>query len=282
LIERTHFAAAVPGGELAGWSAGSGPDVLLLHGGPGLNFSYLDDLAEELAAGFHVACFQQRGLDPSTLEGPFTVAQSVQDTISVLDALGWNRALVVGHSWGGQLALRLVGACPERLRGVLAIDPPGVVGDGGMAAFETEIVARTPKAGRERAEELDRRAMAGQGTPEEALESLGLFWGSYFADPEHVPAMPGLRIAVDAYAGIIGEVTVDTADVAAQLASTEVSYGVLAGGASPMPWGQAARLTAELSAQAFLTVVPHAGHFPWVEEPGCALAALRRLESQIP
>jgi pimeloyl-ACP methyl ester carboxylesterase len=281
LTAREDFSVAVPGGSLAGWSTGSGPEVLLLHGGPGLNFSYLDGLAEELAAGFHVACFQQRGLEPSTLEGPFTVEQAVQDAVAVLDELGWTRALVVGHSWGGQLALRLIAACPGRLRGVLGVDPLGVVGDGGMAAFEAEIIARTPKARRERAEELDRRAMAGEGTPEEALESLELFWDAYFADPQNVPAMPPLRISVDAYSGITGEVTTDTAMLAAQIPRAGVPYGILAGAASPMPWGQAARASAELSSGSFLIVVPNAGHFPWIEEPGCVLAALTRLQTAI-
>ena len=56
-----------------------------------------------------------------------------------------------------------------------------------------------------------------------------------------------------------------------------MQYGVLAGGASPMPWGQAARATVELSPRAFLKVVPAAGHFPWLDEPGCVRAALNRL-----
>jgi pimeloyl-ACP methyl ester carboxylesterase len=43
------------------------------------------------------------------------------------------------HSWGGHLALRLAAAHPERLLGVLAVDPLGIVGDGGMAAFDTEM-----------------------------------------------------------------------------------------------------------------------------------------------
>jgi proline iminopeptidase len=75
------------------------------------------------------------------------VAQSTNDALAVLDALQWSRALIVGHSWGGHLALRLAAAHPERRLGALAVDPLGVVGDGGMADLEAEIVARTPKEG---------------------------------------------------------------------------------------------------------------------------------------
>jgi pimeloyl-ACP methyl ester carboxylesterase len=277
VVGRETFTVETAAGTLAGWVAGSGPRVLLLHGGPGLSFEYLDDLAAELGVGFRVAAYQQRGLEPSTLNGPFTIAQALEDAITVLDGLEWNRALVVGHSWGGQLALRLVAGQPDRLLGALAVDPVGVVGDGGIGGFEAEMTARTPEADRRRARELDDRAMAGRGTPEEALESLRIMWPSYFGDPENVAPMPPMRMSVEAYAGVIGEVTADTEQLAAAVAASPVPFGVLAGAASPIPWGQAARATAELSPNAFLKVVPGGGHFPWFEQPGCVRAALARL-----
>ena len=274
---RETFTVTAAGGELGGWLTGDGPRTLLLHGGPGLSFEYLDELGDELATDFRVAAYQQRGLEPSTLHGPFTVAQAVDDAIAVLGALEWEQALVVGHSWGGQLALRLTVDHPDRLLAALAVDPLGVVGDGGQAAFEAEMGARTPRADRARSRELDDRAMSGEGTPEDFLESLRLVWPAYFPDPDNVPPMPPLRVSVEAYSGIINEVTDDTDRIAAALADTDLPYGVLAGAASPMPWGQAARATADLSARAFLKVIPAAGHFPWLDEPGCVRAALTRL-----
>lgn len=275
--ERDLFTVEVVGGSLGGWVEGEGAPVLLLHGGPGLSYEYIDELGAELGLGFRVGAYQQRGLEPSTLEGPFTVVQAIRDAVAVLDALEWSRPLVVGHSWGGQLALRLAAAHPERLLGVLAVDPLGIVGDGGMAAFEAEMMARTPKADRARAHELDERAMAGMGTSEEGLESLRMVWPAYFADPENTPPMAPIRMSVDAYSGIVAEVTSGTDEVAASLSTGQVPYGVIAGAGSPMPWGQAARASAELSPRAFLTIVPAAGHFPWLETPGCVRAALKRL-----
>jgi pimeloyl-ACP methyl ester carboxylesterase len=271
------FTVGVAGGSLGGWVEGEGVPVLLLHGGPGLSFEYLDELSTEVGPGFRVAAYQQRGHKPSTLEGPFTIAQAIVDAVAVLEGLGWSQALIVGHSWGGHLALRFAAAHPGLLAGALAIDPLGIVGDGGMAAFDSEMYARTPKEHRERARELDQRAMAGEGTAEDDLESLRLVWPAYFADPENAPPMPPIRISVAAYSGIIGEVTAGTDEVAAALAAGQVSYGVIAGAGSPMPWGLAARASSELSPRAFLTIVPAAGHFPWVEAPGCVRDALRRL-----
>jgi pimeloyl-ACP methyl ester carboxylesterase len=274
---RRSLAVPVAGGTLGGWAVGEGTPVLLLHGGPGLSFEYLDELGAELASDYQVLAYQQRGLEPSTLQGPFTIAQAITDAVAVLDECEFSRALIVGHSWGGQLALRLAAAHPERVLGVLALDPVGIVGDGGQAAFEAELIARTPQEGRARARELDERAMAGQGTAEEALESLRIFWPAYFAAPENARPMPPIRMSVEAYSGAISEVTKGTDELAAAIASSEVPYGVIAGAGSPMPWGQAARASVELSPHAFLVVVPCAGHFPWLEQPGCVLAALQRL-----
>src|SRR5690349_23192924 len=46
---RVSFQVDATGGVLAGWSEGEGPPVLLLHGGPGLGYVYLEELFAELS-----------------------------------------------------------------------------------------------------------------------------------------------------------------------------------------------------------------------------------------
>ena len=82
-----------------------------LDGGPGLS-DYTAPLADELADGFRVLRYQQRGLAPSVTTGPFSVEQHVADAVAVLDAAGAGRAYVVGHSWGGHLAMHLAVRAP--------------------------------------------------------------------------------------------------------------------------------------------------------------------------
>jgi pimeloyl-ACP methyl ester carboxylesterase len=268
-----RFSAATAAGALAGWTDGEGPPALLLHGGPGLGYEYMDPVADELRTDFLVATFQQRGLEPSTLQGPFTIAQAISDVLWVLEALGWDRVLLVGHSWGAHLALRFTAAHPDLLLGTLAIEPIGVVGDGGSSAFETELVARVPSDARQRLEALSAREQAGEATAEETLEAMAITWPFYFADPESAPQMPVKRFSNEVFAGLAGEMATDTDAVAAALAATRVRYGMLVGGASPIPWGQAARASAELSPCGALKVVPAAGHFVWFEAPGSVRAA---------
>ncbi len=53
---------------------------------------------------------------------------------------------------------------------------------------------------------------------------------------------------------------------------------IVAGGASPFPL-EAARATAALLPGARVTVAGNAGHSPWIEQPGCAAAALGRVQA---
>ena len=54
----------------------------------------------------------------------------VSDIVTVLDGLGWDSAYLMGHSWGGHLVFHAAVSIPDRVFGVLSVDPLGAVGDG--------------------------------------------------------------------------------------------------------------------------------------------------------
>jgi pimeloyl-ACP methyl ester carboxylesterase len=272
-----EFAAPVVGGVLAGTVTGDGPPVLVLHGGPGLSVSIVDGLVADLAPSYRVATYQQRGIEPSLTDGAFTIDEALADVVAVLDHLGWDRAYVVGSSWGGHLALWVAGRLPERLLGVLAVAPLGAVGDGGNAEFEAEMERRTPEADRERAAELDRLAQEGEVSEELALESLRLFWPAYFAEPSDVEPMPDpMRLSIAAYSGLFGDLLARLPELEESLPTITVRVGVVAGAASPMPVS-AGQDTSDRIPGAWTEVVAGAGHFTWHEVPGSVRQALDRL-----
>jgi pimeloyl-ACP methyl ester carboxylesterase len=277
----TEFTTRDEGPLIAGRRAGSGPPVLLLHGGPGLGFDYLRDLADELAQENDVAWYQQRGLEPSAAEGPYTVRTDVADAHRVLDALSWQGAYLVGHSWGGHLALHVAEAMPERLLGVLAVDPLGPVGDGRWPEFDEEIFRRTPEAVRARAREIDELLTAGAADEGLALEQMRLIWSAYFADPERAPPMPELRIASERSTEMGPSILAELPALEAGLPRIRVPVGFVHGSRSPMPVA-ASTDGAERIPSAWVEVVEGAGHFVWVEAPGAVRASLRRLTANYP
>ena len=275
-VEWKDFTTDDDGPLIAGRRAGTGPPVLLLHGGPGLGFDYLRDLAEELAEENDVAWYQQRGLAPSAAGAPYTVGKDVDDARRVLDELGWEKAWVVGHSWGGHLALHVAAALPDRLFGALAVDPLGSVGDGRWPEFDEEILRRTPAEARERARELDELTTEGAAGDGLALELMSLVWPAYFADPEHAPPMPALRIASERSAQMVESIFAELPALEAALPGIRVPVGFVHGSRSPMPVASSSDAAA-LIPGAWVDVVDGAGHFIWVEAPGAVRASLRRL-----
>jgi pimeloyl-ACP methyl ester carboxylesterase len=267
----------VSGGDLVAWVDGRGPAVLLLHGGPGMSCGYVEDLAVELRDGHRTALYQQRGLAPSTLEGPFEIAQEIADVAAILDRLGWDRATVVGHSWGGHLALHLAVAIPGRLTGVLAVDPLGVIDPDATSDPGADLFNRIPEADAARARWLDERAMRGEGTAEDLVESFRLVWPAYLADPSRAPPPPTIRMSLAAYTGLWKSILARMAQLRTALPAVRTPVGVVVGEHSPFHPAGGATATAALIPGAWSEVIMGAGHLPWIERPGAVEAALRRL-----
>jgi pimeloyl-ACP methyl ester carboxylesterase len=262
---------------IGGAETGDGPPLLMLHGGPGLS-DYLTILAGE-TAGFRAVRYQQRGIGPSTLDGPFTVIRHVADAVAVLDDLGIGRCLVLGHSWGAHLALQLAVAAPGRVDGLVLIDGLGVADpDGGTAAVGQQLIARTPEATLARLQEL-----AGSGLPldDAATEQTRLLWPAYFAEPAQAPPPPdALRVSAAVNQETAASVAESlAAGFAGRLGEVTVPAVVVLGGRSPMPLPVGEQVASLLPA-AETIVIPEGGHLPWHERPGCVAAALASVQSR--
>lgn len=275
-MSRRPVVADGDGVRLAGWVEGDGLPVLLLHGGPGLSYDYLDGMAADLGDGYLVASYQQRGLSPSSEDGPFRVADHVSDVRLVLDALGWERAVLLGHSWGGHLALHAAVALPERVGGVLAVDTFGAVGDGGSEEFEAAVLARTPEADRQRLAEIEALEERGEATAEHGLESLRLIWPAYFATREAAPPMPEIRLGGPCYLETMESASRELPALEAALPGITTPVGFLRGAGSPMP-AAASTAAADRIEGAWVESLEGAGHFVWLDRPGCVRAAVDRL-----
>jgi pimeloyl-ACP methyl ester carboxylesterase len=106
---------------------GSGPLVVLLHGFPELWYSWRHQLSALAEAGYHVVAPDQRGYGQT--DRPADVRQYTQlhligDVVGLLDSLGEEQAVVIGHDWGAPVAWNTALLRPERVRGVVGLSVP--------------------------------------------------------------------------------------------------------------------------------------------------------------
>lgn len=117
------FVAARDGVRLHVAAHGSGPDVLMLSGGPGCVHYLADESLSPL--GFRSWFPDPRGVARSG-GGPHDMEQAIDDLEAVRNALGIDRWTVLGHSWGSDLAVRYALDHPERVRGVIGLAGHGL------------------------------------------------------------------------------------------------------------------------------------------------------------
>jgi pimeloyl-ACP methyl ester carboxylesterase len=104
-----------------------GTPVVLLHGFPELAYSWRGQLPVLADAGRWVIAPDQRGYggsDRPELVEAYAIEALTADMIGLLDAVGAERAIWVGHDWGGLVAWELARRFPERTAGVVGLNTP--------------------------------------------------------------------------------------------------------------------------------------------------------------
>jgi proline iminopeptidase len=257
-------------------TSGSGPPVVLLHGGPGL-WDYLAPVAALLEDRHTVVRLDQRGCGRSSGEGgPFTVAQAVADLDVARAHLGHDRWSVVGHSWGAELALRYAATHPDRVERVVYLAGVGP-GEGFRARFEPEVRARLGER-LARVTELRGR----DRTPDEERELCLLEWEPDFAPgPDarrHTEAFwqqrpTGVQVNEAAHRALWADrASEDLLEVAARV---RAPVTMLFGAEDPRPWDASDPLRAALPHVVDHVVLGGAGHSPWHEQPARTRQVLR-------
>jgi proline iminopeptidase len=133
----------IDGVELFTRRVGSGPLVVVLHGGPGAHHDYLLPQFDRLANGRELFYYDQRGggRSPVTRETPVGWQEHVADLEGLRVQLGIERLTVCGYSWGGLLAVLYLLAHSERVARLALVSPASITA-ADRAKFERRFAER--------------------------------------------------------------------------------------------------------------------------------------------
>jgi pimeloyl-ACP methyl ester carboxylesterase len=144
--------------HLRDWGGPDAPPAILLVHGLASNARIWDLLAPLLAPHFRLAAIDQRGhgLSDKPDDG-YDLATIAGDLAGAISALGWRRPLVVGHSWGANVALQLAADHPDLPAGIVLLDG-GINELASVMPLEETLERLAPPrlAGTPRAEFLER------------------------------------------------------------------------------------------------------------------------------
>lgn len=104
-----------------------GPLTILLHGFPESSYGWRHQIGPLAAAGLRVVAPDQRGYARSDKPrgiGAYRLDRLAGDVAGLIEALGRERAHVVGHDWGGVVAWYLAASRPERVERLAILNVP--------------------------------------------------------------------------------------------------------------------------------------------------------------
>ncbi len=109
------------------WGNETAPPLILLHGGRD-HCRSLDSVARALSADFHVVALDLRGHGDSewSPDGDYSMQVFVYDLAQLINQLGSAPVTLVGHSMGGNIAIRYAGLYPQKVAKLVAIEGLGL------------------------------------------------------------------------------------------------------------------------------------------------------------
>lgn len=244
---------------------GGGPPLVFVHGWA-MASGILAPLAERVAEGRRVVRYDLRGHGASAPGEPSTLDAHAADLVALLTSLSLDGALLFGWSLGAQVVLRALPDVRQRLRGAVLVGgtPRFTVADGwtaGLPARQIEVLAQRFRRDPARTRA---RFLADLLAPDERA-AIG---------PAALAALDAAMPTPDARAALSGLEILATADLRAALPAVDLPVLLLHGEADPICPAGASRAMAAAIPGARLTVLPGAGHAPFLSREDDVAAAL--------
>jgi len=255
---------------------GDRPPLICVNGGMLYDHSMLWPALSPLAEARQIILYDQRGRGESSApanSADASIDDDAADIGALRRALGIRRWDLLGHSWGGGIAMLGAAADPSGVRRMVLIDPVWST-SAWMAPLRRNIVTRLEGAERAAVEDVPEDAL---GTPDPRLHSRynRAVYPAWFHDREMARHFTPPEATSETGTAVLARLRRDGYDWSARISALSVPTLVLHGEDDALPM---ARFPADsyIVPNARLVVIPAAGHMPFWEAP---LALFSRIAS---
>lgn len=242
---------------------GQGLPLIVHHGGPGLDHTVIAPHLRPLAQHLRLICYDHRGSGRSARpQGPhpYHIDRFVGDIAAVATALGLNRFALLGHSFGGIVALHFALAHPGALSHLILVCSPT------SHHFVDDVEAALP-------DYLDAQALSELNSLQDSepsdhvmRRSLELLAPIYFRDPQHLSELGLDSVRFGPQSQAVWD-SLEEFDLRPRLKEIQVPTLVMAGTYDRSVTPERAREAADALPRGRLVLMEKSGHYPFIEEP---------------
>jgi proline iminopeptidase len=256
--------------------------VLAINGGMLFGHDMLWPALAPLATGRQLILYDQRGRGESSapdVPASASIADDAADIGALRRALGIRQWDIVGHSWGGGVAMLAAAHDPAGTRRVVTMDAVGPTSDW-MPLLRQAALQRLQGDERTALEEIDEQSLTVPDPRIHAAQARAIY-PAWFADPSLASRFSLPQVLSPTGAAVLARLR-GGYDWRPQLRAVGAPLLVIHGDADPLPV-DAPHLTVATIPGARMLLVPRAGHMPFWEAPDIVFPAIEAfLTSPVP
>jgi len=254
---------------------GDGEPYIMLHGGPGMYHDELLPFFLDFAKSNKVIFYDQRGNGKSTLEKidstTFNEELMVEDLEALRKEFGVEKLNIIGHSWGGLLAMYYAVKYPNNVKRLILVDAAPVNTELLMKSYEKLVSMFTPEEW-EYIQKLWNSEDYLAGDPDAHNEALRLSEGTVFSNKDVIDDY----MKVGAFNETTAKNAVSLNDLGTQMKlnihvqdrlSNINSPTLIINGKDDFIVEEAYQLANKLIADSEIVLIKGAGHYPFIENP---------------
>lgn len=262
----------INGTELYVKTLGTGEPIVIVHGGPGMDHSYFLPQFNELAKYYKLIFYDQRasGLSSANVDtNSITMKNFVKDLEGIRKYFGIEKMNLLGHSWGGLVAMFYTIKYPENLKSLILSNPTPPTSDLRNASFKL-MAERTSREDSIAQTKLIHSKRFAERDPKTMENFFRLLFASSFYHKSYIDSLT-LRFPDDysIKSKLINYLYKDTSimnyDITDKLEKINCPVLIVTGDYDLMPQESNNILQKNIK-NSKLVILKNCGHFPFVED----------------